>query len=40
VVLDLERQQALADVGFFLFGRRSLDHALRDIMPMPGILSL
>jgi hypothetical protein len=40
VVLDLERLQALADLGFFLFGRVSLDHAVNDIMPMAGILSL
>jgi hypothetical protein len=40
VVLDFERQQALADLGFFLFRRSSFGHAAKDIVPMAGILSL
>jgi hypothetical protein len=34
VVLDLERVQALTDLGFFLFGQRSIGHTVKNIMPV------
>jgi hypothetical protein len=34
VVLDLERLEALPDLGFFLFRQKGVGHAVKNIMPV------
>jgi hypothetical protein len=33
-VLDLQRLEALTDLSLFLFGQRSICHAVKNIMPV------